>query len=147
MKIELSKEQVAPLADTLAVANTPAYLFRHFFNDSNIQALVRSFSAATLLRHSREAADAKPRTLENEARAYAFLIAAGARPIKDYASATSEGAAIPDLRWSKALTDMRNRAAQVSNNTFTLTTSTTQLPTPTTTSSALILPHGRKTAG
>ena|ERR1700722_6335881 len=106
----LTPEQISPLADIVAVANTPAYLFKHFANDPNVRALSRQNSADDLLAYARDAANCNPLTFDNTVVAYAGLIAAILRPLKEFANATSHDGAAPKFRWAADILNMRHAA-------------------------------------
>jgi hypothetical protein len=119
---ELTAAQIAPLADIVGVANTPAYLFKHFLADATVQSLSRQYSAADLLAYAQQAASTSPMTWDRMAEAYAALVAVGLRPLKEFAAAEVDHAAIGKIRWAREILDMR-RVVHTTNTSSIITSS------------------------
>jgi hypothetical protein len=119
----LTPDQIAPLADILAVANTPAYLFKHYYNDANVQSLSRQSSASDLLSHARQITTAASLTLDQSVLVYANIVAAIQRPFKEVATAIADTSVIPQIRWANEILNMRH-SAQTSNSSFTVIATT-----------------------
>jgi hypothetical protein len=63
------------LSDIYLMANTPAYLFKHFRRESSLQSFAQNASTATLSDYLRSLADRQQLELDEVVRAYAYLIA------------------------------------------------------------------------
>jgi hypothetical protein len=114
---ELTPAQVAPLSDIVAVANTPAYLFKHFLADPTVQALARQYSAADLIDHARQIASTTPVTFAKAAEFYAALVAATQRSVKEFPSQVDYGV-LGNIRWAQQILDMRRIAHTTNTSSF-----------------------------
>ena len=118
----LTDQQVTALADICVVANTPAYLFKRFRDDTAVQELSKRASAVELLEYSHEAAaDPEHLTLNKATEAYAALIAARLKPDAEFQTAiTSLGA--PRLRWAKEIAQLSRGGPSTNTSTVVLST-------------------------
>ena len=138
---ELTPAQISPLADIVGVANTPAYLFKHFLADATVQSLSRQYSAADLLAYAQQIASTTPLTWDGMAQVYAALVATTLRPLKEFVAANVNHAATGRIRWAQEILDMRRVAH--TTNTSSIITSSSVIPSPSVASPVIALTTDR----
>jgi hypothetical protein len=87
------------LAQILAVANTPQYLYKHFRSDPSIEALSRTTTIEDLFLFVRQQATKRERTFEDSVLAYAALVAITYKPSNDI-RAILDREGIPRFKWA-----------------------------------------------
>ena len=108
----MTTDQAHPLpevARVFVVANTPAYLFKHFRSIQSIQVLAAEMSTKAVVNRCRKLASLKKRTMDDELNFYVHLVALCFAPKSEYRGALAD-LAKSSFRWAKPL----GRVPQVS---------------------------------
>lgn len=113
----MTTDQAHPLpeaARVFVVANTPAYLFKHFRSIQQIQTLAAEMSTKAVVERCRKLASLKKRTMDDELNFYVHLVALCFAPKSEYRDALVDLAESP-FRWAKPLASLIDSHAKASD--------------------------------
>lgn len=101
-------------ARVFVVANTPAYLFKHFLSIQRIQALATEMSTKALVKRCTQLSAMKKPAMDDELEFYVHLVALCFAPKSEYRGALADLAKSP-FRWAKPLISLIDSHAKATD--------------------------------